>query len=141
MAANLKQGRRGVKGLILEWSDKQPLSDAPFIQNDRVTHRNPIQRLIVKEMWRTSAEWIVTSEFTWRVTMTVIYATEKRGDKIDEVELIYTCALRGKKSQILNDAMLSELEASLAANDYLDTSHKNKGVFKSCFYKAEIICV
>ncbi len=140
MASNLKRGRKGLLWLVLEWSDSDPLSDAPFIQNDRVTHRNPIQRLIVKEMWRTSAEWILTSEFTWRLTMTIIYETEKRGDKIDEVELVYTCALRGKKSQILNDAMLSELEASLAANEYLDIGHKNKGVFKNCFYKAEIIC-
>lgn len=141
IASNLKRGRKGLLGLILEWSDSEPLNDTQNIQSDKVTHRNAIQRLIVRDMWQVSANWIVTTEFTWRLTMSVIYETEKRGDKIDEIELTYTCALMGKKSQILNDAMLSELESSLAANEYLAADHKNKGVFKTCTYKAEIICI
>lgn len=105
MARYQKQARRGLKGLALSWVDADPYAENAEISSTSVSHTNPIQRIVVGEMWARCAEWICNTEFTWLVRMTVIYDAQKRDIKPDQYEFTYTCTLRGKKSDELNEAM------------------------------------
>lgn len=141
MAEYLKRARRGMLGATLKWVDTDPFSESGEIRDTEVTHKNPTQRLVVRDMWARCSSWILNTEFTWLVTLRVIYETAQRGSKIDEIEFRYTCTLRGDKSQTLNDAMESELAASLAGNRAFEDGHKNKGEYQHCEFIAEIVGV
>lgn len=141
MASYQERARRGLKGMILKWADTDPFCEEGKIFDTDVSHENPIQRIIVKDMWYRCNEWILNTEFQYIVTMDVIFETEKRGDKIDQFEFEFTCTLRGAKSQILNDAMEAELIESIKCNDAIPHGHKNKGIYKHCVFTAKIVGV
>jgi hypothetical protein len=138
IAAYQKEARKGLKGLILRWVDADPFSENAEITNTDVSHKNPTQRLIVDEMWRQCSKWICETEFTWNVVMKVFHDTGERGLKVDEYEFDFTCTLRGKKSDILNDAMEASLNESRAGNDAFPDGHKNKGVYLRCDFIATV---
>lgn len=139
MASYQERARRGLKGMILKWTDTDPFSEEGKIFDTDVSHENPIQRIIVKDMWYRCNEWILNTEFQYIVTMDVVFETEKRGNKIDQFEFEFTCTLRGAKSEILNDAMEAELAESIRCNDAIPEGHKNNGIYKHCFFTAKIV--
>lgn len=139
MAQYAKQARKGIKGLILKWTDTDPFRENGQIYNTDVSHTNPTQRLIVGEMWRQCQKWILHTEFTWRVTMKVVFTGTARGDKVDEFEFDYTFTLRGNKSDDLNTAMEEALRESLEGNAAFPDGHKNKGIYSHCEFTAQVI--
>jgi len=141
MASYQERARRGLKGMILQWTDSDPFSENGKIFDTAVTHKNPTQRLVVRDMWYSCSDWILNAEFQYLVQMDVVYETEKRGDKVDQFEFEFTCTLRGAKSQILNDAMEAELIESIKCNDAIPNGHKNKGKYKHCVFSATIVGV
>lgn len=141
IASYMERARRGLKGLTLTWTDQNPFENNAEIIAGKVTHKNPTQRIIVQNLWAVSSDWIMNAEFTYLVTLRVVFETEKRGLKVDELEFTFTCALQGKKSQILNDAMESELRECLKCNDAIPDGHKNKGKYSHCEFEAVIVGV
>lgn len=139
MASYQERARRGLKGMILKWTDSDPFSEDGVITATDVTHTNPTQRLVVRDMWARCSEWILNTEFTYCVQMRVVFETENRGLKADELEFDYTCTLRGAKSQILNDAMEAELVECIKANAAYPDGHKNKGKYLHCEFVAQIV--
>jgi hypothetical protein len=83
----------------------------------------------------------VSTEFIYRVEMNVVFETERRGLKVDELEFDYTGTLRAAKSQMLNDVMERELADCLKSNDSLPSGHKNKGNYLYCEFIAQIVGV
>lgn len=138
MASYQERARRGLKGMILKWIDSDPFSENGIITDTDVTHSNPTQRLIVRDMWARCNDWILNTEFTYCVIMRVVFETERRGLKVDEFEFNYTCTLRGAKSEILNDAMERELKEAIRCNDSIPSEHKNKGKYLHCEFIATI---
>lgn len=141
MASYQERARRGLKGMILQWTDSDPFSENGKIFDTAVTHKNPTQRLVVRDMWYRCNDWILNTEFQYCVIMRVVFDTEKRGLKVDELEFNFTCTLRGDKSQILNDAMEAELIECIKANDSIPEGHKNKGLYVHCEFIAQIVGV
>lgn len=141
MASYQERARRGLKGMVLRWTDSDPFSENGTITDTDVTHSNPTQRLLVRDMWARCSDWIVSTEFTYLVTMRVVFDTEKRGQKVDILEFDYTGTLRAAKSQMLNDVMEKELKSSLKSNDSLPGGHKNKGNYLYCEFIAQIVGV
>lgn len=71
---NLTRARRGVKGMIIEWDDKDPLRDNITNIKGRIRHRNPVFNLCVKDVYRDFGEWITTRQpFRWLVEITVVF--------------------------------------------------------------------
>lgn len=138
MASYQERARRGLKGMILKWIDSDPFSENGIITATDITHKNPTQRLIVRDMWARCNDWILNAEFTYCVIMRVVFETDKRGLKVDEFEFNYTCTLRGAKSEILNDAMERELQDAIRCNDSIPSAHKNKGMYLHCEFIATI---
>jgi hypothetical protein len=141
MAQYIKRARRHMAGVILAWTDTDPFSEGGEIRDTDVTHKNPTQRLIARDMWDRCRDWMVTTEFTWLVTMRVIYTGTAKGDKVDTLEFRHTCSLRGNKSDELNDAMQAELKESLKGNDAFPEGHRNKGVYDRCEFVAVVVGV
>lgn len=136
-----KRARRGMIGMVLHWTDKNSFTEIGEITDVGVTHSNPTQRLIARDMWARCSEWICHSEFTWCVIMRVVFTGTEKGDKVDEYEFNYTCAIRGKKSEILEDAMRESLIESMKGNDAYPDGHRNKGQYKHCEFVAHIVGV
>lgn len=141
MASYQERARRGLKGMLLRWTDSDPFSENGTITDTDVTHSNPTQRLIVRDMWARCNSWIVSTEFVYLVKMNVVFDTQKRGLKVDELEFDYTGTLRAAKSQMLNDVMQKELDDCLRANESLPPGHKNKGKYLHCEFVAQIVGV
>ena len=141
MASYQERARRGLKGMLLRWTDSDPFSENGTITDTDVTHSNPTQRLIVRDMWARCNSWIVSTEFVYLVKMNVVFDTQKRGLKVDELEFDYTGTLRAAKSQMLNDVMQKELDDCLKANESLPPGHKNKGTYLHCEFVAQIVGV
>jgi len=135
-----KRARAGMKNFSISWGDTDPFSESGSIYGGEIDHSNPTQKLICKNMWKRCSQWIVTQEFTWQVIMRVVYETP-RGDKHDDYEHVFTCTLRGNKSEILNDAMEKNLIESLAGNSAFPDGHKNKGTYSHCEFLAVVIGV
>lgn len=140
-AQYLKRARNGMLGFCITWIDTDPFSDNGEIHGGHVDHQNPTQRLICRDMWAKCAHWIVETEFTWKVLMRVVFENTQNGTKFDDYEFTYTCSLRGKKSEILNNAMEKELNNSFSGNDAYPEGHKNKGTYLHCEFLACIVGV
>ena len=138
-AAYAKRARRGMLGFTISWIDENPFSENANISNGSIDHANPIQKLICRDMWLTSADWICGTEFTWRVAMRAVFTGAPRGDCYADAEHVFTCTLLGNKSKILNDAMEESLKEFIAGNDAYPAGHKNKGKYSHCEFLAEVI--
>ena len=65
------RARAGVKGMIIEYQDVDPLAGSPTIKGT-VTHRNPVLNLCAAKVYHDFHDWIRNREpFLWRVTMKV----------------------------------------------------------------------
>jgi len=137
----LKRARRGMKGFTITWRDSDPFSENGQIDGGEIDHGNPVQKLICQDMWRRAGDWIVNAEFNWQVIMRVIFTGAKKGDKWDDYDFLFTCSLRGKKSEILNDAMEKALKESIAGNAHYKNGDANKGVYSHCEFLAVVVGV
>jgi hypothetical protein len=136
----MKRARRGMMGFTVIWSDSDPFSENGKIDGGEIDHANPTQKLICRDMWNRCSQWIVSTEFTWVVIMRVCW---KEYTKIEAVDCHhrFTCALRGHKSEILNDAMEQSMKEVLAGNDAYPIGHKNKGTYSHCEFLAQVVGV
>jgi hypothetical protein len=140
-AQYMKRARRGMMGFTIVWSDSDPFTENGRIDGGEIDHANPTQKLICRDMWKRCSQWIVSTEFTWRVIMRVVFVGAPKGDCYYDNEFTYTCTLRGHKSEILNDAMEQALKEAVAGNDAYPDGHKNKGVYSACEFLAQVVGV
>lgn len=141
IAAYQKRARKSMLGFAITWRDSDPFTENGTIDGGEIDHANPTQKLICRDMWARCSQWIVESEFQWLVTMRVIFEGAPRGDVWVDCEFNFTCSLRGKKSEILNDAMEAALIDAKAGNDAYPDGHKNKGTYSHCEFLAQIVGV
>lgn len=146
-SAYLKRARASLKGLVLFWSDEFPLMEGYHkISETGVNHKNPTQKLICQDMWRRCQKFIVESDFTWHVSVKLIYtSTRDRMDKVDIGVFRKTCAIRGRNNAELDTAIEafiieSRLNNNLVGDD-LGQDHKSFGVFQRAEFTATIVGV
>ena len=140
-AQYMKRARAGMKGFVIGWSDSDPFSENGTIEGGDIDHSNPTQKLICRDMWTRCSQWIVETEFQLAVIMRVIFEGAPRGDVWVDCDFNFTCSLRGKKSEILNDAMEAALIDARAGNDAYPDGHKNKGTYSRCEFLAQVVGV
>jgi hypothetical protein len=141
-----KRARRGVLGLTLKWHDTNPLidsTDPESITQTEVWHSNPTQRLICRDMWARCQKWIVESEFTWLVSVVVVYASNRGGEKRDEAEFRLTCGIRNPADERLSDAIEGFITESRINNHLVGeqkgTDHKSYGEYLRTEFVARIV--
>ena len=140
-AQYMKRARRGMMGFTITWRDSDPFTENGTIDGGEIDHANPTQKLICRDMWQRCSQWIVSTEFTWQVIMRVVFVGAPKGDCFYDNEFIYTCTLRGHKSEILNDAMEQALKEAIAGNDYYKEGDANKGTYSHSEFLAAVIGV
>lgn len=91
---------RYAKGLIIRWSDPNPLSgskDASDLFGMEVTHRNPTHRLYSMDLWRGRGKALTNQvELCWKIRFTPIFVYPNRMEQ-GESRLVVA---RGKMFEI-----------------------------------------
>lgn len=141
IAAFQKRARKSMRGFTIVWADSDPFTENGRIDGGEIDHANPTQKLICRDMWQRCSQWIVSTEFTWRVIMRVVFIGAPKGDCFYDNEFTYTCTLRGNKSEILNDAMELALKEAISGNDHYKDGDSNKGKYSHCEFLAQVIGV
>ena len=76
-----------MKGLIITWSDENPLDDESCVIPGVVTHRNPYKRLFAPRLFSENKDRItVRIPYMWLITITVVFKYET-ADQTEEREL------------------------------------------------------
>jgi len=147
-AKTIAQVRKKFIGLTVNWTDKDPLiaEDESLIYSDAVTHKNPILNLTIGRIWRDHAHDILVSEFTWLLTVDIVFDAVNRGElKIIQGEFHCSCALQKPGDTRMNDAILEFVQSERANNDKialdLGDKHKSYGVYLRTDFKAVILGV
>lgn len=71
---NIKRARAGVRGLIIEWSDKHPLRETQAKISGKISHKNPLFKLCANKIFADYGDWITTQQpFHWLITITVVF--------------------------------------------------------------------
>lgn len=84
----VNRARAGIKGLILSWKDKDPLSESAEVIPGAVGHRNPVYRLTAAHLFDQFGDWITTRmPFRWLVTIKLIFDYPNGTTQIEEREL------------------------------------------------------
>lgn len=73
----IKRAMRLLKGLVISWSDTNPLmdsADSSDITDGKVTHKSPVLRLQADKIWRDFSSWITHRPgISWRIDFTVVF--------------------------------------------------------------------
>jgi len=84
----LKRARAGVKGLIIDWVDEDPLTDSSKVIPGNVSHRNPVYRLTARKIFEDHGEFITRHQsFRWLVTIKVVFDYDNGQRQYEEREL------------------------------------------------------
>lgn len=145
-AMAIAQVRKKFIGLTVKWTDKDPLlaEDESLIYSDAVTHKNHILNLTIGRIWRDHAHDILNSEFTWLVTVDIIFHAINRGEnKVINGEFRCSCALQKPGDTRMNDAIAEFVKEERQNNEniarYLGESHKSYGKYLRTQFKAVIV--
>lgn len=105
----LNRARNMVKGLVIAWSDTDPLRDTTDIRNAKVTHRNPILRLTARKVFEDFGEWIMHRQsFRRLVCIDVIFFYPNGTEQCETRELEAMTTLGA-----LNDHCLEQIRDAL----------------------------
>lgn len=140
-----KKARQMVKGLQIMWSDLHPEKDdrdPDQIFNKRVSHVNPVYRLVCNDIWDNHKDWILGHEFTWAFRVSVIYESNRDNKlKIDEADFTLTFTYR--ENNALNESVLDFILESIAKNNAVleefGPDHKSYGRYIQTDFIAEIV--
>lgn len=116
----LNRAKKGIRGLIISWTDVDPLRDTSEIIPGKITHRNPVFRLTAEQIFRDFGDWITERQaFRWLITIKLIFDYPNGSTQIEERELEAVSTINA-----LNDHCLEQIEDALrhgAAEHYRHT--------------------
>lgn len=125
--SNIERARRGVKGLIIEWEDTDPLTSTQTRIDGTVSHRNPVFKLCAQKVFRDYGEWITDRQpFHWLITITVVFKYPNGTEQLEERELEAFAKLAD-----INDHSLSAIKDALR--------HGDKNCYQTTRFKIECV--
>lgn len=123
----LHKAKRLVKGLVISWEDQDPLSDGQKVGAGKVSHRNPVYRLMAKDIFRGCGDWIVHQQpLRWLIKICVVFRYDNGVDQEEIRELEGCSTIDG-----LNEFCMEEIEDAF--------KHGNMGKYFTT--KFEIECI
>ena len=127
--AMIKRARAGVKGLIIDWVDEDPLTDSSKVIPGNVSHRNPIYRLTARKIFEDHGEFITKQQsFRWLVTIKVVFDYDNGQRQYEERELEAFATISA-----INEYALEQIEDAMRYGD--------KSKYKHTEFKIECIGV
>lgn len=107
--ALLNRAKNGVRGLIISWTDADPLRDTSEIIPGKISHRNPVYRLRAGEIFRVAGTWIMEQQpFRWLITIRLVFDYPNGATQIEERELEAVATINA-----LNDHCLAQIRDAL----------------------------
>jgi prepilin-type processing-associated H-X9-DG protein len=138
----LEFNRKSLIGFTLIWRDINPLSNNAIIENEGVTHKNPIHRIYCKNVWALHHDKILKNTFQWKVNVDIYYSLPNKENsdiKQDHGEFIIKAPFKVPGDTTLNDEIEKFVIESKLLNVQLPDGHKNKGNYLYCDFKVMII--
>lgn len=90
----VERARKLIKGLVVSWTDIDPLKDTEMHIKGKITHRNQMARHMVKDIYNMFAEFIFKKGvFEWAVKIIVVFQYPNGTQQNEERELIAKCRL------------------------------------------------
>jgi len=139
--------RKDIVGLVLTWTDTNPLGDDGCSGLPHAVSHNPnakVREAVVAAFNQAEyRSWMVSQELTWEVDIELHYALPSSKTKAGRIDPIYFVQ-RGKMEDgsdnlgAINARIEKLIIASRLAN-HLRPENKNKGVFQKAVYR--ITCV
>lgn len=85
---NHKKIRALLKGLTIRWHDKEPLETSSTVIPGKITHKNPVYRLLAERMWRDYGDFI-TSRYPmqWVIRIKLTFDYPNGTTQLEEREL------------------------------------------------------
>lgn len=117
--AMIQRARRLVKGLIIEWTDTDPLKEEDTVLPGSVSHKNPMIRPSARKIFQDYQDWIVGRQpFLWLVTITThfLYDNGVEDRWTTELEAFTTISK-------INEHALAEIEADFRRGDPSKYTH------------------
>lgn len=93
-----------VKGLVISWTDINPLNEASEIMPGAVTHRNAIHRLNANRIFfEVKQVMMFKTPFAWKITITVVF---DYGNSVQrEVRELRAFSTLGEIDGVCNDSI------------------------------------
>lgn len=142
-----EQLRSDILGIVLTWTDTNPLGDDGCNGLPHVVSHNP--SLLVRDGVVAAFQdpvyrrWMTTQEFTWEVDIELHYSLPNSATKAGRIDPIHFVQ-RGKMGESVDNlsAINARIERLIMASrlaNHLRPENKNKGVFQKAVYR--ISCV
>lgn len=88
MVNSHKKTKAMLRGLVITWQDSAPLDESSEVIPGKITHKNPVYRLVVQKMWRDHGEFITSSyPMRWLIKITVVFDYPNNTRQLEEREL------------------------------------------------------
>ena len=117
--AMIKRARAGVKGLIIDWVDEDPLTDSSKVIPGNVSHRNPIYRLTARKIFQDHGEFITKQQsFRWLVTIKVVFDYDNGQRQYEERELEAFATI-----SVINEYALEQIQDAMRYGDMSKYRH------------------
>lgn len=89
-----KRAKKLVTGLIVRWSDANPLQDGDYITPQTITHKKPLLKIYARRIFNEYREFIfVKTCLRWRVLIEVIFLYPNGMEQREQRELLAHCRL------------------------------------------------
>lgn len=107
-----------VQGLIISWTDPEPLTTHQRLANESISHKNAIKKLYAQQMWRKFGKWMVEEPaLLWRVEFTVVFRYPNGVEQLEHRCVVHRAAL-----QDISEACMPDIQAALKfGNNPLET--------------------
>jgi hypothetical protein len=118
----IKRAEQQITGLILRWTDPDPLLNQEDPIPREVTHKNRVLRIYAKHIFDTYVRWITQEHtFRWKITANVVFHN-RQGELKQETIVLTSNTLLAE----VNDAVMNEIEAAvliikLEGGEYITT--------------------
>lgn len=104
-----RRAKRLLNGLIVSWSDTNPMRKSEECINGRLNHKNPMLRPHVRKLFNQNAKWIVEqANLAWEIKTTTVF---KYPNKRDQHE-ISQFTFYGKLCDV-NETVLEEIKTDM----------------------------
>jgi hypothetical protein len=147
--AKHEQLRKDVLGLVLTWTDTNPLGSDGCSGFPAVESTNPclLSRSGVIYSFKADNEyrqWVISNEFEWEIDIELVYALPNNKTNSHRIEPIYFVQRGAMKDSVdelssINKKIEGLITHSMLLNGLRPDDDKNKGVFEVAKYRVSCV--
>lgn len=88
MSFQQKRAIKQMRGLLISWDDPEPLNWSPSGIDGTVSHKNPVYRLVARQIWSVARRWAVNGQrLSWLIKVAVVFNYPNGRQQLEEREI------------------------------------------------------